>query len=136
MRGCSGWTESVPRWRVVVMVAVVAVGVAGCREAVGGEVRYAVPGGDADRGKAAIAMYGCGSCHTIPGIRAANGTVGPPLRMWSRRTYIAGEVPNTPEYLVRWIEVPQAIEPGTAMPNLGVSEGHARDIAAYLYTIK
>jgi cytochrome c len=112
------------------------VGVSGCREAAGRENRYAVVGGDADRGKAAIRMYGCGSCHTIPGMREATGLVGPPLMMWSRRTYIAGEVPNTPEYLMRWIEMPQAIEPGTAMPNLGVTEGRARDIAAYLYTIK
>jgi len=109
---------------------------AGCREAAGRETRSVIVGGDADRGKAAIAIYGCGSCHTIPGIRAATGMVGPPLMMWSRRTYIAGEVPNTPEFLVRWIETPQTIEPGTAMPNLGVTEGHARDIAAYLYTIR
>jgi cytochrome c len=109
---------------------------AGCREAAGRETRYAIAGGDADRGKAAIQMYGCGSCHSIPGIRNANGMVGPPLMMWSRRTYIAGEVPNTPDFLVRWIEMPQAIEPGTAMPNLGVTEGKARDIAAYLYTIR
>jgi cytochrome c2 len=108
----------------------------GCKEAAGREARYAIAGGDAERGKAAIEMYGCGSCHTIPGIRDAQGAVGPPLMMWSRRTYIAGEVPNTPEFLIRWIQVPQAIEPGTAMPNLGVTEGRARDIAAYLYTIK
>jgi len=57
------------------------------------------------------------------------------LFFWSKRTYIAGEVPNTPDFLVRWIEVPQAIEPGTAMPNLGVPESAARDIAAYLYTL-
>jgi cytochrome c2 len=109
---------------------------AGCGAAAGRETRYVIDGGDANRGKAAIAMYGCGSCHTIPGVRTATGMVGPPLIMWSRRTYIAGEVPNTPEFLVRWIETPQTIEPGTAMPNLGVTEGHARDIAAYLYTIR
>jgi cytochrome c1 len=108
---------------------------AACSEASGREPSYAVPGGDADRGKAAIEIYGCGSCHTIPGVSIAMGTVGPPLMFWSKRTYIAGEVPNTPDYLVRWIEVPQAIEPGTAMPNLGVPEKAARDIAAYLYTL-
>lgn len=117
-------------------LVVTAGAIVSCQEAQGREPRYAIEGGNPDRGKAAIEMYGCGSCHTIPGIRDATGTVGPPLVMWSRRTYIAGEVPNTPEFLVRWIEVPQAIEPGTAMPNLGVTEGHARDIAAYLYTIK
>lgn len=109
--------------------------IAGCNEAAGREPRYDVPRGDADRGKLAIETYGCGSCHTIPGVSIARGTVGPPLDFWSKRTYIAGEVPNTPDYLIRWIEVPQAIEPGTAMPNLGVTEGGARDIAAYLYTL-
>ena len=94
-----------------------------------------VPGGDPDAGKQLIANYGCGACHTIPGVRGADGLVGPPLIKFARRTYIAGEVPNTADFLIRWIEVPQAIEPGTAMPNLGVSEGQARDIAAYLYTL-
>lgn len=108
---------------------------AACREAAGREPGYSVPGGRPDRGKVAIETFGCGSCHTIPGVRVATGTVGPPLFFWSKRTYIAGEVPNTPDYLIRWIEVPQAIEPGTAMPNLGVPESSARDIAAYLYTL-
>src|SRR5690348_2049904 len=98
----------------------------GCREASGGESRTVVTGGDAERGKAAIATFGCGACHTIPGIREAKGMAGPPLMFWSRRTLIAGEAPNTPEFLIRWIEAPQAIEPGTAMPNLGVTEGQAR----------
>jgi cytochrome c len=97
---------------------------------------YSVPGGDPDRGKEQIIAYGCGSCHIVPGIRSANGLVGPPLTHFARRAYIAGEVPNSPDFLVRWITVPQAIEPGTVMPNLGVSEGRARDIAAYLYTLK
>ena len=124
----------VPKEILVLSLAVAAL--LGCQEAAGRESRYAIAGANPERGKAAIRMYGCGSCHTIPGLRDANGTVGPPLVTWSRRTYIAGEVPNTPEFLVRWIEMPQAIEPGTAMPNLGVTEGRARDIAAYLYTIK
>ena len=94
-----------------------------------------IPGADAKRGAADIARLGCGTCHMIPGIRYAEGLVGPPLEHWSRRAYIAGEVPNTPGMLVRWIETPQAIESGTAMPNLGVTERDARDIAAYLYTL-
>jgi cytochrome c len=90
----------------------------------------------ADRGKRQIIAYGCGSCHVIPGIRQATGLVGPPLTHFAKRAYIAGEVPNTPEFLTQWIAVPQSIEPGTVMPNLGVSYGKARDIAAYLYTLK
>jgi cytochrome c1 len=59
--------------------------------------------------------------------------VGPPLTEFGRRAFIAGQVPNTADNLVTWITVPQAIEPGTAMPNLGVDDRSARDISAYLY---
>ena len=48
---------------------------------------------------------------------------------------VAGLVPNTPDELVRWIVMPQSMVPGNAMPNLGISDGEARDIAAYLYTL-
>lgn len=92
--------------------------------------------GHPDRGELLIERYGCGRCHTIPGVRAANGVVGPPLFFFSRRTYIAGELPNTPDNLIRWIRDPQSVEPGTAMPRLGVGEQQARDIAAFLYTLR
>ena len=92
--------------------------------------------GNAAEGKVLLQSYGCGSCHVIPGIRTARGLVGPPLLYYSRRTIIAGELPNTPDNLLHWIEDPPAIEPGTAMPNLGVPDGKARDMAAYLYTLQ
>ena len=95
-----------------------------------------VLGGDPQRGIGAIEQYGCGSCHTIPGVRNADGLVGPPLLWWSRRTFIAGELPNTPENLVHWILSPQSVEAHTAMPALGLSEQQARDVAAYLYTLR
>jgi cytochrome c1 len=94
-----------------------------------------VPGGDARRGAAAVERYGCGACHVIPGVRRANGHVGPPLTDYARRHYIAGAVPNEAANLVLWIQNPQVIEPGTLMPTLGVSDRDARDIAAYLYTL-
>jgi len=84
-------------------------------------------------GRALIANYGCGSCHTIPGIPGADSMAGPPLEYFYQRTYIAGRLPNTWDNLTHWIQDPQGIEPGTAMPNLGVSENEAHDIAAYLY---
>lgn len=92
--------------------------------------------GHPNRGPEAINRYGCGSCHNIPGVRGANGLAAPPLTSFSKRSFIAGEVPNNPENLITWITVPQSIEPGTAMPNLGVLDEDARDIAAYLYTLK
>ncbi len=94
-----------------------------------------VEGGNATRGRATIAAYGCGACHSIPGVLGANGMVGPPLDHWSQRRIIAGEVPNDPARLITWLMVPQSTEPGTAMPNMGVTDGEARDMAAYLYTL-
>ena len=91
-------------------------------------------GGDPDHGAVAIQSYGCGSCHTIPGIRGANALVGPPLAGIGGRSYIAGVLTNSPDNLTRWIQHPQQVDPLTAMPDLGVSEADARDIASYLYT--
>ncbi len=68
-------------------------------------------------------------------MRGANGMVRPPLNAWSQRVYIAGQLPNTPANLIGWLQNPQAFRPGSAMPNLGVSETDARNMAAYLYTL-
>lgn len=95
-----------------------------------------VEGGRPQVGRAAFQTYGCGSCHVIPGVAGANGKVGPPLTSFSARAYIAGEVANTPDNLVAWIVQPQNIEPNTAMPMLGVSIQAAKDMAAYLYTLR
>jgi cytochrome c1 len=38
--------------------------------------------------------------------------------------------------MVRWIRAPKAFDPQTAMPTLGVGEEHARDMVAYLYTLR
>jgi cytochrome c2 len=92
-------------------------------------------GGDPERGRAALDRYGCGTCHHIPDVRGATGTVGPDLAGFALRSYIAGTLPNRPTELVRWIRHPQAIEPGNAMPDLGVSERDATDMAAHLYTL-
>lgn len=99
-----------------------------------GAVEKAVPGGDPALGREAILRHGCGSCHTIPGVPGADTYVGPPLNNFNLRHYIAGLLPNTADNLILWIQFPQSVEPGTAMPDLGVSEIDARDIAAYLYS--
>jgi cytochrome c len=96
---------------------------------------WLVPGGNPQQGKQLIRAYGCGACHRIPGIRTARGLVGPPLTLYGRRTVIAGELPNTPDNLIRWIQHPKAIEPHNAMPDLGLTRQQAADIAAYLYTL-
>jgi cytochrome c len=95
-----------------------------------------VAGGDPQHGKSLIQSYGCAACHVIPGIDSMGSNVGPPLEKMALRAYVGGVLPNTPEDLVRWLRNPPAVDPRTAMPNLGVSEAEARDMAAYLYTLK
>lgn len=93
-------------------------------------------GGDVERGRSLIESFGCGSCHTIPGVRGADATVGPPLNDFGERAFIAGQLANTPQNLVRWVMDPQTVEPGTAMPDLGVNAEQARHIAAYLEALQ
>ncbi|MDQ1473286.1 MAG: hypothetical protein QOJ99_4766 [Bryobacterales bacterium] len=107
----------------------------GCGSAGEGE-GASVTGGDSTRGVAAISKYGCGSCHTIPGITGAHGLVGPPLAGIGTRVYLGGVLPNMPSNMMRWIRDPVGVDEKTAMPNLGVTEKDAADIAAYLYTAK
>jgi cytochrome c len=93
-------------------------------------------GGTPASGMAAISRYGCSTCHTIPGVGGANGRVGPPLAEVGSRVYLAGRLENTPDNMIRWIRDPRGVDDKTAMPNLGVTEKDARDIASYLYTLK
>jgi cytochrome c len=95
-----------------------------------------VPGPDFERGRRLMAQYQCGSCHTVPAVFAAQGRVGPPLADFGRRSYIAGELPNTQAQLERWLQDPVAALPGTTMPDLGVSPADARDMAGYLLSLR
>jgi cytochrome c2 len=91
--------------------------------------------GNAQQGKQLIKQLGCGSCHLIPGVENADSMVGPPLIGWRKRIYIAGLLRNTPDNLQRWIQHPQQIVPDNAMPDMGIDDAQAQDIAAYLYTL-
>lgn len=144
-----------PAMRCALVIPLLVVALAGCggsstgsaanaaASGAGGAMSYlsgaqpfqTIPGADAQHGAQLIGHYGCGGCHTIPGIGDANGLVGPPLTKWSQRMFIAGLLQNTPDNLIRWIRYPQSVVPGVDMPNMGVTQADARDIAAYLYTL-
>jgi cytochrome c1 len=99
------------------------------------------PGGAASdpavaSGRLLLEQYGCGTCHVIPGVRRANGELGPTLESFARRAYIAGELPNDPGLLVRWIQHPSALVPDTLMPDQAVRDAHARDMGAYLMSLR
>nr|WP_298138900.1 c-type cytochrome [uncultured Pseudomonas sp.] len=88
--------------------------------------------GDPQRGRHLVDEYGCGACHRIPRVAGARGQVGPPLEHMARRGYIAGVLPNTEQAMLTWLQSPQQVAPGTAMPDLGLTQAQARDIAAFL----
>ncbi len=91
---------------------------------------------DADRGRKALYQYACNACHTIPGITGAQVHVGPPLEGIGSRQFIAGKLLNTPGNMMRWLMHTQEVKPGTAMPQMGVDETDASDMAAYLARLR
>lgn len=95
-----------------------------------------VGAGEPEIGRRLIVDYGCVSCHVVPGIDSEPAYVGPPLDHWGRRSYIAGNLTNNEENLVRWLVDPQAVEQGTAMPNLDVTEQDAVNMSAYLLSLE
>ena len=100
------------------------------------EIAGAAQQGDAAEGRRAMQQYACATCHVIPGVTGATQQVGPPLTGIANRGYIAGVVQNTPENMVRWLMWPQRLSPLSVMPDLGVTEEDARNMAAYLQTLR
>jgi cytochrome c1 len=92
--------------------------------------------GDSERGSLIFGREACGTCHTVRGRLQSDGVAGPPLTGFATRAVIAGVLPNTPPNLVRWLKSPQSVTPGNAMPDMGLSDQQARDVAAYLYTLR
>jgi cytochrome c1 len=128
------------RMRVALMAVMVSTALAVAACSGGGSSAEAgsriVRGASPEAGKDQIVRYGCGACHTIPGVKQAKGLVAPPLTHFGRRGTIAGFFPNTPDNLIDWIDDPQKKLPGNDMPDLGVTRDEARNIAAYLESLQ
>jgi cytochrome c len=93
-------------------------------------------GGDPKIGRQLFEGRGCGACHAVSNGRRATGLVGPPLGKIATRAFLAGHQPNDRAHLIAWVQHPQTIEPGVGMPDAGLSDREARDVAAYLYTLR
>jgi cytochrome c oxidase subunit 2 len=89
--------------------------------------------GDPEAGLAIVEAQ-CAACHAIEGT-AAQGVVGPELTGFATREEIAGVIENTPENLAAWLDNPQQIKPGTAMPDLPLDEADIINLVAYLETL-
>lgn len=120
---------------LVMVVLLVSLTLSGCGE---DHLQTAamLTGGHPERGRVLVKQYGCHTCHSIPGVRGADGVAGPPLDRIAVRNFIGGGHINTPENLIQYVRAPQSMNPNSGMPDTGVSEPDARHIAAYLYTLR
>ncbi|KRB86570.1 hypothetical protein ASE00_07730 [Sphingomonas sp. Root710] len=83
-----------------------------------------------------IAREACGSCHLIPGIEGADGMAGPSLAHFASRQMIVGVLANSPGNLEHYLKSPASIVTTNAMPDQHLTDEQARNIAAYLYTLR
>ena len=97
----------------------------------------APPIGNAERGKQLAGQYGCNVCHVVPGVDGPQGSLGPSLAGVASRPKISfGTVQNTPENLAKYLMDPSAMNATSSMPAIGLTDVDAKDIAAYLMTLK
>lgn len=88
------------------------------------------------QGKYLVRYYGCETCHEIPEIDDVRGSVGGSLKHIASKYFLAGQLPNSPENLRRWIQHPHSINPQTLMPEMNVTDDDAAEIAVFLETLQ
>ena len=93
------------------------------------------PIGNATAAKAHMEKYSCQACHVIPGM-GPGGALGPDLTGFGSRPTLNARVPKNPQAVAAYLLNPTAIDAQTSMPAVGLSEEEAKDIAAFLETLK
>ena len=146
-----GWSAARTGLVAVILAALLVAGCAGAPQSQPGATKPASGGaagakpaggsgvGDVDNGKQLFAAKGCIACHVAPGVPGASGTIGPNLTgvgNQSRRPQLAGSLPNNADNLRHWVKDPQAVKPGTMMPNLNLSDKEVDDLVAFLQTLQ
>ena len=91
---------------------------------------------DPQHGRALAIAKGCAACHAFPDVRWPRGGLGPSLAGFADQGLIAGRLPNQPGELIRFIRDAPAFVPEGAMPAMSMSDQEARDVAAYLLTLR
>jgi len=87
------------------------------------------------RGRALV-EYRCGLCHRVLGTTA--GAISAPdlTHLMTRQKIAAGTLPNDATSLASWIRNPQALKPGSLMPNQNLSGQELADTLAYLELLR
>jgi cytochrome c oxidase subunit II len=90
-----------------------------------------------EEGQKQFVANSCGTCHTIDGLRGANGVFAPNLTHFaSRATLGSGVAPNDEQNLRSWLKDPQVLKAGCLMPNMQLTDNQVDAILAYLRTLK
>jgi len=96
--------------------------------------RTAVGGGSAQRGKLLVETVGCLGCHVIGDDTRMRNSRGLSYDIAPELTRVGSKV--NPDWLYEWIRNPRQYRPDARMPSLRLSEQEARDVVAYLMTLK
>ncbi len=121
---------------ICLTIVLCSIAILGCSSGFDYSYGRKITGGDPIAGKQAIFKHDCTSCHAIPGFESNAGLAGPPLDHWSRQRMIEDSWHNTPDNLQRWIRSSESMNPNTVMKLLSINEKDARDIAAYLFSLR
>ncbi len=105
-----------------------------------GEIAAGLPGaGNIARGKQLVVEHGCLGCHKY---RGRGGVLGPDI------THVGDKTPHDFDFhhvdgqrtVENWMynhfKSPAAVVPSTVMPEMGLSDGEAHDLAAYMVSLK
>jgi cytochrome c2 len=128
------------RWSPLLLALVGLLGLAACQT--GPSPAAAKPGelsAAAVEGRQLFLAKGCVACHKAPGVAEAQGTMGPNLTGIgnpSAHPKIAAVLDNNPDNMKRWLQDPQKVKPGAAMPSLGLTDAETTNLAAFLETLK
>jgi cytochrome c2 len=123
-----------PLPQLAVMLVLAGAGLAGCD---GPPDRTPTLGeADPQRGLRLVVEHGCTACHAFPGVQWPRGRLGPSLEGFGRQGLIAGQLPNQPGVLMRFVRDAPSLVPGTAMPAFPMSDQDARDVTAYLLRLE
>jgi cbb3-type cytochrome oxidase cytochrome c subunit len=94
----------------------------------------AYAGGNAAKGKEIVESVGCLACHSVGDQTKVRALRGSSYDIAPELTRVGSKV--TPDWIYDWIRNPRHYNPTTKMPNLRLTEGEARDVTAYLSSLK
>ena len=101
------------------------------------QLRGAAPPATAAQARGlALVTFRCGLCHAVRGTDAGAHAAPDLTHLMSRATLASGMIPNNVGTLAGWVQAPQAIKPGSLMPDQHLTGPQIADVTAYLETLK